>query len=451
MPFRLARPNRFLYILSSAFLGVIAQAAAAAPSWQGTIPDVAQDPKKWHSLVEYMTEKDMPYGQIAAAYRMLTFFPDLPTKELAYKTIIGLIDRGYPFSTRSFFITGDIEPAPGNSFANSYNLYKGLISKDKGMDKWAEHYFTNVDKEHFPKYLFYTALDAYLKKDLDGAVKSLQKILAMDLGMDQEELVRKVARTLARIYYEMGKYDKSFDVYGSFLLKLNPVTPSDWLEAAWNLYYLKRYNEALGFLYNLESRNLGEASLEKYVIRALIYQGLCDTARMDSLLKSFDHDFGKPIFAIKSGEALSRLPELKNIFYQGNVEFHEATATLAELQKEIPLAEAMPAELQELGKYLYSSETTMLKRKVNSYTEQALTNVASYLINTSESLRFLKFDVSRQQFNPDSVFKESEPVAESRVENTVEAGMEIHWVQLGDYWRDERSEYKGILKDKCSK
>ena len=114
MPFRLTRPSRLLYIVSSVCLAVIAHAAAAAtPTWQGTIPDVAQDSKKWTALVEYMAEKDMPYGQIAAAYRMLTFFSDLPTKELSYKTIISLVDRGYPFSTRSFFITGEYRTRAG--------------------------------------------------------------------------------------------------------------------------------------------------------------------------------------------------------------------------------------------------------------------------------------------------------------------------------------------------
>jgi len=434
----------FLVILS------LIPITGARAAWQGDIPKVAQSPEKWKLLLEELVDDKMHYGSLAASTRILTFFTDLALKELSYQTIISLIDQGYPYSTRQVFVTGDIEPDSSDNFSNSYNLYKGLIARDKGMSKWAEHYFANVDKENFPKYLFYTALDAYAAKDTDMAMKTLKKILSLDLGADQAALTKKVARTLGRLHFELEQYDKSFDVYDNFLLRTNPITPADWLESAWNLYYLKKYDQALGMLYNLESDSAGELiNLEKYVVRGLIYQKMCETGRMEALLKTFDTDFGKTIYAIKSGESLDDQMQLRNLYHPKNIDYYQTQTSIERLQEEQTRVGSLPRKVRELANYLYKSEISMLQRKYSSYTEQAMTHAATHLINLSEGLRFLKFDVSREKFNPDNVFQAADAKDKSRVVPQ-EAGFQIRWIQLGDYWRDERPEYRGILKNKCA-
>jgi hypothetical protein len=420
-----------------------------AEQWAGTIPAFAQDSKKWESLIKELNDQKLFYGALAASFRMLTFFSDLSSKELAYKTLISLVDQGYQFSTRAFFVAGDIEPPEHDEFTSSYFFYKGLIAKDHGMEKWAEHYFTNLDKENFPKYLFYSAIETYEKKDLAQTEKSLKKILAMDLGADQSVFAKKVARTLARLYFEQENYAKSFDIYQSFLLKVNPVNVSDWLEAAWNLYYLKHYNQSLGYLYNLESKSAGESiNLEKYMLRGLIYQRACDTGRMEALLDTFGKDFGPAIYGIKSGESLSKLNQLKTIYFPDNGEYNQTLTSLRELRKESTALDRIPSRLGELAKYLYSSEIAHLNRKMTSYSEEALYRAASHLITVSESLRFLKFDVSRERFDPDAVFQAAE-ADKPKTEKTQEAGFEIRWIQMGDFWRDEREDYRGVLRNRC--
>lgn len=438
--------QKILLVLVIGLLSVSAATRAGEP-WRGAIPPLALESEKWLKLLEAFGEEKMPYGSLAGAGRMLTFFSDLPTKEVAYQTVIRLIDDGYPFSTRSYFVTGDIEPGEGTNFVNSYNLYKGLIAKDKGMSRWAEHYFGNVDTENFPKFLFHSALEAYAKRDLVQTEKSLKKILEMNLGVEEASLVKKVARTQARIYFEQEQYLEAFDIYDSFLLRTSAVTPSDWLEAAWSLYFLKRYDQALGFLYNLEAGSAQETvNLEKYVIRALSYQGVCDNERMTALIATFERDYGPTIRAIKSGESLLNLPKLKAIVHPGNAEFYQAQTSIQKLQEESTHITSLPADLRELAAYLYRTEIVMLKRKAASYTEQALSQVAAHLVQLSESLRFLKFDVSRERFNPDSVFKNVET---KKRDNVKEAGFEVRWLQMGDYWRDERPDYRAILKNRC--
>jgi tetratricopeptide (TPR) repeat protein len=275
--------------------GDSAAAPAAGPGgggpndWPATVPSFATNTEDWSKLTRELLEHNMPYGALAAAYRMLMFFSDLNLKEQAYRTIVQIIDMGYAFPTKSFFVTGDIEPKEDYDFSNSYYFYKAMAALDKGVRKWADSYLATVDTANFPKYLFYQAIDAYQRQEYDKSEKLLLKILAAKPGDKYASLVRKVARTLARIYFERQQYAQAYDVYRTFLLRMNPIEPGDWLEAAWNLYYLQRYEEALGMVFNLESLPTGEmVNLEKYVLRALIYEEVCATEYMEKLVTTFE-------------------------------------------------------------------------------------------------------------------------------------------------------------------
>jgi hypothetical protein len=454
-------------------LALALQSASAAPRWQGLVPDEAKDPAPWNALLARLHKDGYHYGALAASARMLVFFQDLPTKEAAYREIVSLIDQGYPFPADNLFMPGDIVPTEGYDFVNSYNLYKYVLNKERGMQKWAESYFASVDKENFPKFQFYQALQAYERNDLTGAEALLRKILQRYGSQDnpvgfvgkvpvsaprelrpdeaaQLPFIRKVARTLARIYFEAEEYARSLQIHDEFLLRLNPVTPSDWLEAAWNLYYLKKYPEALGYLYNLESRTVDPTvTLEKYVLRALSYRALCSVSVAESLVASFERDFGDVLKGIKRGEPLGRFPLLFRLDVPGNSLFRAVDTTITELEREQKGLPRLPADQQAVAAYLYDSELKMQRQRLRQFTDRALERAASQLVMMAEHLRFLKFDVAREKFNPDNVFREIKDEPKTLVEETGNNAYIIRWYQLGDYWRDERKTFRASEPNRC--
>ena len=290
-------------------------AAAAGSAWKGTVPEPARDARAWVALLDELQQSGMPYGAMATASRMLGFFGDLGTKEAAYRAVIELVDRGYPGSVDRLFAAGDLEAQGDPGFVNSYNLAKYTLNHEKGLDRWAQQYyarFTQPGDEHFQKYQFYLAIEAYAAGKTDEAIDRIKKVLASDPGEGSGVLAARAARTLARIYFEQKRYGLSLSIYTSFLLKLNPIEPSDWLEAAWDDYDLKRYPEALGMLYNLESRAAGPVvSLEKYTLRALIYREHCAVESARELISSFDRDFGTAALGIKEGTAEAKAKAAK--------------------------------------------------------------------------------------------------------------------------------------------
>ncbi len=426
---------------------------AASPTdtkWLGQIPQMATKPEDWNRLLPELASREMYFGAIATARDMLNFFSDLPSKELAYAAIIKFVDLGYPYSTRADFIPGDLDPSGHDDFSQNYTLYKGIINHNKKMEKWAEYYFSKIDKDSLPKYLFFRATEAYANGQPLDAIQWLNKALAQTSGAESMSLAHKEARTLARIQYELGQYEKSLEIYQTFLLKLNPIMPSDWIEAAWNLYQLKRFPEALGVLYNLESKSTGSAiQLEKYVLRGLIYREYCSVGATDQLIRSFDKEFATTISGIKMGEPLSNYPQLINLEHPEAQEYRQYTQTIAQLQTESKKIGGLPEKVRALATYVYQSETTMLTRGRQYYEDRALAALAKHLVILGESLKFLKFDVARERFNPDRVFAEPPIEALQLVENVEDKNFRLNWLQWGDFWRDERALYQGVVKKKC--
>lgn len=447
--------------LFPALLVLISGAAAASPAgpkWHGTVPELAKDQLAWSALLESLKQGKFQFGAMAAAQRMLTLFTDLPTKEEAYRTVIELMDAGYPFSSLATFLPGDIEPDPPSErgdrsygFYNNYYLYKAFVNQEKNAKRWADNYLAKVDRENFAKLAFSDAIQAYGAGKMDEAEEKLRKLLARDYDASSAPFVKKIARTLARIYFEREQFEKALDIYVNFLLKLNPVTPSDWLETAWSLYHLKRYPEAVGVLYNLESRSAGkQINPEKYIIRALSYRALCDVPSSEGLIQAFDSDFGKTIRGIKQGEPLSSFPELRQLDIASNTQFSQASTILAELEQESSRLAALPSEQQPLAKHVYTSVLGTQRRKQRMLLDPALERAAEALIMVEEQLRFMKFDIARERFNPDAVFMPSSIGNTPLVKDGAGDTYILRWRQLGDFWRDERLIYLGALQNRCA-
>ena len=427
---------------------------SATSRWSGDIPEKWKDSPKWEAFLNTLMKEKKYYTAMVAAKRMLILFDELKIKELAYKTIIKITDEGYPFQLRKVYIYGDIEPKVGYEFINNYNFYKAYVNEKKGLNKWAEHYFSKVDKDSFHKYLFYKAIKLYENNKLYDALQILKRILKLNLDSSHAAFVKKTSRTMARIYFELEEYETALDIYTNFLLKTNPIKSTDWLEAAWTYYHLKYYNKALGMLYNLESKTFGEViHLEKFILRALIYRKLCQTDLMEGLLKSFTLKFGYIIDGVKTGKLISSFKGLEILSSEQNKEFFKYNflkKKLTDEYKEVRMKnkeENLSIDM-ELYKYLFSTEKSILEKNSKMFEEKTKHQTVKYLVLLYENLRFLKYDVVLEKFNPNTIFMEREKL---NLDSTSEKEglFSFYWPQKGNFWADERLQYKTWLKNLC--
>lgn len=420
--------------------------------WEGQIPSVGDTPEKWNKLLDYLEENKLHYGVLAASFRVILFFEDLNTKKRAFQNIVRLIDLGYPDSLFHLFVSGNLELDAQDHFAQSYNLYKAIINRIKKMKKWSDDFFLKIDQENFRKYLFYQAIDLYGQKKFEEALKILDDMLKRP-SFDQDfAFIKKVVRTQARILFEQEKYDKSLAIYDEFLLRVNPIKPTDWLEKAWNLFYLKKYEHALGALYNLEAKSSQEYNnFEKYIIRASIYLNRCSIKNVEKLIEKFEEDYKSVLNGIINGKVLKKFKKLRILarFYEPR--YKAVMSNLQHVRKERREIKNAPRSVRGIMNYLYRSEMALLKKYSRFFEEKAINKAAKDLTMLYESLKFLKFGTAREKYNPATVFRPKEEVEENLVYeiDLEKRGFIFRWRQLGQFWRDERSKYKVKIKDQC--
>jgi tetratricopeptide (TPR) repeat protein len=430
--------------------------ADEAVKWSGEIPKDYASAESWIELTQVLSAHELYYGAVAVAEQLNVFFKDTSAKENAFNSWIAAMDRGgYPFAIEDYFKTAFLDPDPKSTLGQNYFFYKGKLAEKQKRDKWSKYYFSFLNKDAFPKFMFFQALKLYEAGKLDEALPILTKILKENIQPDMPLFYARVARTKARIHFELKQYDKSFEIYEKFLLRMSPLEASDWVEAAWNLYALEQYERALGFLYNLEtSSKMTFLNLEKYIVRAAIYKNLCARTEMTVLSENFERDFGPALDKVRLGTELKAIDVLLKIKLKSIDEFQKYFFGLNQLRREKLELSRIPSRLRPQAERVYLSQEAYLRRMAHVRMLPYLDRAAERLVILGESLKFLKFDVDRSVFNPDTVFLPEIAESgskESLLKSNGGKAFEIHWPQRGDVWRDEKLNYNVRIANQCAK
>jgi hypothetical protein len=427
----------------------------AEEGWQAPLYKIAQNPEYWAEFQRELLNRNLFYGAMAAALRGLQYHGDVDSKQSSYEILVALLDQGLPIRVREAFHVGDIEPTGDPNFINSYYLYKSMLNAERGLTRWSEFYKKQITQTDFTKLYFFQAIQKYQEKKFSESRELLEKILAQNEKTPLKVgFLKKVTRTLARIYFEEENYKKSLDIYKNFLLRLNPITSLDWLEAAWNAYYLNEHAEAIGYLYNLESKTFSDWEyFERYLLLALIYKDFCNTDLLKALSRRFKDRFGETLQKIRMGEPLRKIPKLLEIYPKGSFQFIEETELIRGLESESKQISVLPSRFEPAARFLYRSEISYIKRNREMKLDDALSKAAEQVVMLYESLRFLGFDIAREKFNPDVIFQQEDKRRASSTllvkRNSKAETYELAWRQYGDYWRDERMLYRGKITNLC--
>lgn len=431
----------------------IAQDINSKLKWKSEVPAMANDPQKWKQLINELEKSKRSYAMLSAGMRMMLLFPDVASQQFAFETIIKGIDLGYPNSLLHLFIIGNLELDGPDEVSQNYNFYKAIVNKMRGMEKWSKDYFEKLDQDKFNKYQFYKAIGFYGEKKYKEALEILDKILKSTLTPKDFSFVKKIVRQIARIHFEMQDYDKSLLYYNDFLLRTNPVTPTDWIEKAWNQFYLKRYEETLGTLYNMESQAAKNYNnFERFIIRASIYLNLCATDNVKKLVENFESEYKAAIDGIINGKQLSTLSEIETIAKFSNPRYKEMVDSLNNITQEREgIEDDLSDELIGVANYLFDTEIKVLRQMSLFYREKAINKAAHDLTMLNESLKFLQFGTEREKYNPTVVFRPRDVTDEVLVDqiDLADRGFLFQWLQQGQFWRDERNKYKGSISNQC--
>lgn len=420
----------------------------ASQKWSSTLSPEWSTASRWKELIAKMQTKDTTFGAVAALGRMLIIFDDADTKAFAYRQLIEAAERGYPLPIDSYFTHSDFVPFGEVDFINTFHLYRAIHLESKGQSQWAQQHFSKISDPQFAKLLFYQAIQAYSTKRVEESEEKLVKILKSPQRFSTA-FVKGVTRTLARIRFEQGRYQESLSLYTGFLLRTPTVAMDDFLEAAWNSFYLDRLPEAIGYLYNLQShQSQFTRDLKEYLLRALIYKETCNTQAFSVLRKQFNSLYSKAIEELKSGTDPKSLSILQDLKAPGNIEYERIQLKLQRMQTERKLLVESFLKERRFIDYLYQSEIDILSADRLVLESEALERIAKLLITIDEQLKFLDFEIQRSSHDPDKVFALSQTTTAKNLYPNKKVRL-VTWPQGKDFWRDERLTYQGRAGNLC--
>ena len=281
----------------------------------------------------------------------------------------------------------------------------------------------------------------------DNSLKLFEGLKDNELASDY--LRKKAKRQFARLIFEKGEFQKSFD-----LLKELQFEQDDrgfiLLERAWTKYYLKHYSKSLGLLTALDNQLFASSRTpETDILKMLIYKELCHYDEVFVVKKAFDKKYRAAIDDIKNRKDLAKneillqlslmKPNLKS--YAGFIgglrrdfnwikKIFPSGDLLNELQTKVRLKDR---QLQDIISLKLNEQIRKTADEMLDWNEQI--NFLDYQTRV-DSLRLRRSDIELN-YRPEAI--------------PLMTFDRLYWLYKGEMWLDELENLRVLVKSKCQK
>lgn len=327
----------------------------------------------------------------------------------------------------------------------SYLYLEKTDSKKFKIDQKAMVRFIQPDTEWQLRLDYKKALYELFNNRLDAAIEIFEKLLANK--NTSEYLRRRTERQLARLLFEKGEFEKSFDYLKNLQFQAEDGG-AILLERAWNKYYLRHYSKALGLLTALDSPLfINSMSPESYILKILIYKELCIYDSVFQIKNDFEKKYSKSINAIKKRQDLDKDNTLKRWALQNYVLKQEALS-ITGLRQDMKWFEDhfSGTDIYKYFKEVTASKEKQIQDRLAFKLKKELRKVADQLLNYNEQISFLDYQtkVDSLKIKSNSFKKNYSPETISFI--TFDR---LYWNYVGELWIDELENLRVLVKSKC--
>ena len=252
---------------------------------------------------------------------------------------------------------------------------------------------------------------------------------------------------LARILFEKGEFEKSFDLQKSL-----PMDTSDagylLLERAWNKYYLKHYSKALGLITAQQNPVfINSHTPETFILKALIFKDLCIFKSVFSVKKEFEDKYANTISYIKQRKNLMQNDVLKRWALQ-HYQLKQNAQIITGLRLD---KEWLTNNFEDATFFKYTSQLQSLKEKQIQdrfalKLKDEIRNVADKLLDYSEQISFLDYQTKVDQLKVEATQLKSNY---QQQEISFMSFDRLYWDYNGELWLDELENIRVIVKSQC--
>lgn len=173
--------------------------------------------------------------------------------------------------------------------ADFYLLNRAKFYMEKGNLTQALASLEDISKDssQYPASLFLKSLISYRAGEVDDAIYLQNQALKLIENSDNEELKSVASMTLARLYFQLGNYKESYEMYLK-VDKRHPLWLQAMVERAWSQILSQDYEGAAGNMFSMHTDFFkGAFQPESYIVRAVAYLNLCQFADGAKALQDF--------------------------------------------------------------------------------------------------------------------------------------------------------------------
>ena len=335
-------------------------------------------------------------------------------------------------------------PKDLKSFIAYLILEKADLKKYK-LDTKSLVKFIQPDTEWQLRLEYKKALYELYNNRLDASIEIFQKLLVNK--NISEYLKRKSERQLARLLFEKGDFEKSFELLKNLQFQAED-SGAILLERAWNKYYLKHYSKALGLLTAIDSPLfINSITPESFILKMLIYKDLCIYDSVFELKGKFEAKYKKSIELIKKRKDLDKDNTLKRWALQ-NYNLKQEALAITGLRVDMNWLQDHfgGSELYKSIKVIALSKEQQIQDRLAFKLNKEIRKVADQLLNYNEQVSFLDY-----QTKVDSLKIKNTNFKKNYSPETISfiTFDRLYWNYVGELWIDELENLRVLVKSKC--
>ena len=326
------------------------------------------------------------------------------------------------------------------------NYHQGVFDWQNGFLDWGNGHFNNISTGtyYFYKYRYQLALYHVYNNDPEAAIQILENIIAGKV--DDPGFKSEVQQTLARLYYEMDRFEAARLVYQEIqtpiLQRANHL-----LEHAWVDYRLGNPETAMGYLYAFRAPSFQKFfTPEYYILKSFIYKSVCHYEKALEVIKEFDHHYGAALTAIQDRTEIRDNPALlRVILHQKQIKNIWNFIMLLEKEHQEAALISDP-EVQAYLDRIYSLQLKKIRGDFRKSVRDAYEKMADDLLKYEEESHLIAYEIGLDMVERVQQYHYTEKDGGDR---SPKQDRTIAYPFQGEFWSFELDDYHVTLVDKC--
>lgn len=331
--------------------------------------------------------------------------------------------------------------------ADFVHYYQGEYDWEHGLFEWGDDHFKKIEPDTFyhNKYLFKRALRAIYDERMDDAISILKQVIQkLENGDPLKDDARK---TLARLYYESGKFDEADFLY--LQIEMNIVEQAqNLLERAWAHYRLGNPERAMGLLYSFEAPSYANSfTPEFYILKSFIYKDVCHYKTAMQVLTQFKDRYGESMEGIYQRRPFSDNKAMLLVLLNKS-RVKRVWEFLNLLENEHALVEKeTDLNLKAYLEMLYTLKRKEIERRFKVLINDEYEKMADAMLQFEEEAHLMEYEIGIDMYQRVHTFHVDDEKTEKKKAKDREK-VAVYTFQ-GEFWNDELDDYEVILPNKC--